>query len=86
MKYLNEFCADELAKSSAAIIALEVTTASGHHLMGFSDDNTYVLSRNGIAVLLPASVCMIHGSGCSMRVTNRSRGSGHTAYELGDAR
>ncbi|MBI3480985.1 MAG: hydrogenase formation protein HypD [Nitrosomonadales bacterium] len=68
MKYVDEFRDAELAKNIAANIARETDPTRTYRLMEFCGGHTHVISRYGLADLLPANLRMIHGPGCPVCV------------------
>ena len=68
MKYIDEFRDGEVALKVAARIAAEADPARRYKLMEFCGGHTHAISRYGVADLLPAPVCMIHGPGCPVCV------------------
>ena len=73
MKYVDEFRDGALARNIAANIARETDPRRRYHLMEFCGGHTHAISRYGIADLLPANVCMIHGPGCPVCVLPAGR-------------
>jgi hydrogenase expression/formation protein HypD len=68
MKYIDEFRDGDVARKIAERLASEVEPGRNYSFMEFCGGHTHAISRYGVAELLPATVCMVHGPGCPVCV------------------
>ena len=68
MQYVTEYRDSAKAHDLALAIAREAKPGAGYRFMEFCGGHTHVLSRWGLADLLPENVKMIHGPGCPVCV------------------